>query len=92
MKWQTEAGYNQRPQVEAQIGRRKQVIGDRIQARDCDNQTVEAQIVSKALNRMTALGRAVYELVFRIDWVWGQSASKLISATRLTFDYPVSAG
>ena len=64
MKWQTEAGYNQRSQVEAQIGRWKQVVGDRLQARDFDNQTVEAQIASKALNRMTTLGRAAYERVF----------------------------
>lgn len=61
---QTKVGYNQRSQVEAQIGRWKQVIDDRLQARDFDNQTVEAQIASKALNRMTALGRAAYERVF----------------------------
>lgn len=64
MRWQTEAGYNQRSQVEAQIGRWKQVIGDRLQARDFDTQIAEAQIASKALNRMTALGRAAYERVF----------------------------
>ena len=33
MKWQTKTGYNQRSQVEAQIGRWKQVIGDRLHAR-----------------------------------------------------------
>ncbi|MDA8586073.1 IS5 family transposase [Rhodobacteraceae bacterium] len=64
MKWQTEAGYNQRSQVEAQIGRWKQVIGDCLQVRDFYNQIVEARIASKALNRMTALGRAEYERVF----------------------------
>ena len=42
MNWQTEAGYNQRSQVEAQIGRWKQVIGDHLQARDFDTQFVEA--------------------------------------------------
>lgn len=64
MKWQSQTGYNQRSQVEAQIGRWKQVIGDRLQAREFDNQTVEAQIASKALNRMTTLGRAAYERAF----------------------------
>jgi hypothetical protein len=63
MNWQIETGYNQRSQVEAQIGRWKQVIGDRLQARDFDNQIAEAQIASKALNRMTSLGRAAYERV-----------------------------
>ena len=64
MQWQIEAGYNQRSQVEAQIGRWKQVIGDCLQARYFDTQIAEAQIASKALNRMTALGRAAYEHVF----------------------------
>ncbi len=64
MSWQSETGYNQRSQVEAQIGRWKQVIGDRLQAGDFDNQIAEAQIASKALNRMTSLGRAAYERVF----------------------------
>jgi hypothetical protein len=63
MKWQAEAGYNQRSRVEAQIGRWKQVIGARLQAREFDNQIVEAQIASMALNRMTDLGRAAYERV-----------------------------
>lgn len=64
MKWQTEAGYNQRSQVEAQISRWKQVIGDHLKARDFDNQIVEARVAAKALNRMTALGRAEYERVY----------------------------
>lgn len=55
-KWQSQTGYNQRSQVEAQIGRWKQVIGDRRQAREFDDQTVEAQIASKALNRVTPHG------------------------------------
>ncbi|MFA3920487.1 IS5 family transposase [Ruegeria hyattellae] len=64
MNWQAETGYNQRSQVEAQISRWKQVIGERLQARDFDRQIAEAQIASKALNRMTGLGRAKYERVF----------------------------
>ncbi len=63
MSWQTKTGYNQRSRVEAQIGRWKQVIGDRLQARDFDNQIAEVKIASKALNRMTGLGRAAYERV-----------------------------
>ncbi|WP_051927367.1 IS5/IS1182 family transposase [Ruegeria halocynthiae] len=63
MNWQTETGYNQRSQVEAQIGRWKQVIGGRLQARDFDRQIAEAKIASKTLNRMTSLGRAAYERV-----------------------------
>lgn len=61
--WQTKTGYNQRSRVEAQIGRWKQAIGDRLQAHDFDNQIAEAKIASKALNRMTSLGRAAYERV-----------------------------
>lgn len=64
MGWQTKTGYNQRSRVEAQISRWKQVIGDHLQARDFDNQIVEAKLASKALNRMTGLGRAAYERVF----------------------------
>ncbi|WP_299987222.1 transposase [uncultured Ruegeria sp.] len=64
MNWKSETGYNQRSRVEAQIGRWKQVIGDRLQARDFDRQIAEAKIASKALNRMTSLGRAEYERVF----------------------------
>ncbi|MFA3921069.1 transposase, partial [Ruegeria hyattellae] len=63
MNWQTETGYNERSRVEAQIGRWKQVIGDRLQARDFDRQIAEAKIASKALNRMTGLGRAAYDRV-----------------------------
>ncbi|MFA3918743.1 IS5 family transposase [Ruegeria hyattellae] len=63
MSWQTKTGYNQRSRVEAQIGRWKQAIGDRLQARDFDNQIAEVKMASKALNSMTGLGRAVYERV-----------------------------
>ncbi|MFA3918760.1 IS5 family transposase [Ruegeria hyattellae] len=63
MNWQAETGYNQRSQVEAQIGRWKQVIGDGLQARDFGRQIAEAKVAAKALNRMTGLGRAMYERV-----------------------------
>ncbi|MFA3920961.1 hypothetical protein [Ruegeria hyattellae] len=63
MNWQIETGYNQRSQIEAQISRWKQVFSDRLQARDFDRQIAEVKIASKALNRMTSLGRAEYERV-----------------------------
>ncbi|MFA3916988.1 hypothetical protein [Ruegeria hyattellae] len=64
MKWRPETRYNQGSQVEAQISRWKQVIGDRLQADDFDNQRAETQIAFKTLNRMTAFGRVAYERVF----------------------------
>ncbi len=64
MAWQTDTGYNQRSRIEAQIGRWKQVIGSSLQAQDPEIQTCEMNIATKALNRMTELGRANYERVF----------------------------
>ncbi len=64
MIWQVDTGYNQRSRVEAQIGRWKQVIGSSLQAQDPETQTCEMNIATKALNRMTELGRANYERVF----------------------------
>jgi hypothetical protein len=63
MAWQVATGYNQRSRIETQIGRWKTVIGDRLQARDFDNQICETHIAAKALNRMTAFGRAHYARV-----------------------------
>jgi hypothetical protein len=63
MAWQVATGYNQRSRIETQIGRWKAVIGDRLQARDFDNQICETRIAANALNRMTALGRAHYARV-----------------------------
>ncbi|MFA3919482.1 transposase [Ruegeria sp. 2012CJ15-1] len=80
MNWQVKSGYNQRSQVEAQIGRWKQVFGDRLQ-RDFDCQIAETKVAAKALNRMTSLGRAEYERVVKSDGVRGQSAPILIHAT-----------
>jgi len=61
--WQVETGYNFRALVEAQIGRWKMVIGDTLKSRNIDTQTKEIQIGTKALNRMTSLGRAAFERV-----------------------------
>ena len=63
MAWQTETEYNFRALIEAQIGRWKSVLGDGLQSRSIDTQTTEVQIGTKALNRMTTLGRAVFERV-----------------------------
>ena len=61
MGWQEATGYSDRALVEAQIGRWKTVIGDALKSRKIDTQTTEIQIGMKALNRMTTLGRAVFE-------------------------------
>ena len=63
MGWQKTSGYNDRALVEAQIGRWKAVIGNALKSRKIDTQIAEVQIGAKALNRMTSLGRAVFEPV-----------------------------
>lgn len=59
--WQTATGYTQRSRVEAQIGRYKAVIGKQLQSRKLETQKTEAKIAVKSLNRMSRIGRAVYE-------------------------------
>lgn len=61
MAWQAATGYNDRALVEAQIGRRKCVIGPELNAREMNRQVTENQIATKSLNRMTRLGRAVFK-------------------------------
>ena len=61
--WQKATGYNDRARVEAQIGRWKTVVGDALKSRKMDTQTTEIQIGTKSLNRMTSLGRAVFQRV-----------------------------
>jgi len=56
-------GYNSRALVEAQIGRRKLVIGPGLTAREMDRQITETKIATKTLNHMTRLGRAVFRRV-----------------------------
>lgn len=63
MAWQKATGYGQRSRGEAQIGRYKQVIGPNLRGRKMEAQTTETQIAGNALNRMTHLGRAVYQRV-----------------------------
>jgi len=63
MNWQKGMGYNQRSLIEAQIGRWKTIIGGSLQARKLTNQVTETRVAAKALNRMTALGKAQFERV-----------------------------
>ena len=63
MSWQSETGYNSRALVEAQIGRRKLVIGPGLNAREMSRQITENIIAKKSLNRMTRLGRAAFRRV-----------------------------
>jgi hypothetical protein len=63
MSWQSETGYNSRALVEAQIGRRKLVIGPGLNAREIGRQIIENKIATKSLNRMTRLGRADFKRV-----------------------------
>lgn len=63
MAWQKANDYGLRSHGEAQIGRYKDVIGPDLQSRKPEAQTTETQIAIEALNRMTDLGRAVYERV-----------------------------
>jgi hypothetical protein len=61
MAWQSATEYNIRALVEAQIGRRKAVIGAGLYAREMSRQVTENNITTKSLNRMTRLGRAVFK-------------------------------
>ena len=54
---------NERSGVEAQIGRYKSVIGSKLQSRNLEAQQTETAIAVKSLNRITHIGRAVYERV-----------------------------
>jgi hypothetical protein len=63
LAWQKSTGYNQRSRIETQIGRWKTVIGPKLQARRLDNQKTEAHIGVRVLNRMTQLGRPVFERI-----------------------------
>ena len=61
--WQKTTSYTDRSRVEAQIGRYKSVIGGQLQSRKFETQKTETAIAVKSLNRMTRIGRAVYERV-----------------------------
>ena len=63
MAWQSDSGYNQRSRIEAQIGRWKTVIGPKLKARCFENQQTETIIGVAILNKMTELGRPVFEQI-----------------------------
>lgn len=63
MAWQKDTGYNLRSRVEAQIGRWKNVIGNKLRSRTLLNQITEAKIGQKILNRMNGLGRPMFERI-----------------------------
>jgi hypothetical protein len=64
MAWQASSGYNQqRSRVETQMGRWKAVIGPKLKARRFENQQTEAKIGVAILNKMTGLGRPVFEQI-----------------------------
>lgn len=61
--WQSGSGYNQRSRIETQIGRWKAVIGPKLKAQGFENQQTEAKIGATILNKMTELGRPVFEQI-----------------------------
>jgi len=63
MTWQADSGYNQRSRIEAQMSRWKTVIGQKIKTRRFENQQTEAKTGVAILNKMTELGRPVFEQI-----------------------------
>jgi len=63
MAWQKSTGYTQRSRIETQMGRWKTVTGRRLKAPNFHNQTTEAKIGVRVLNRMTELGRPEFKRV-----------------------------
>ncbi|KZL04526.1 Transposase DDE domain protein [Pseudovibrio axinellae] len=63
MAWQKQTGYTQRSRIETQMGRFKQVIGNKLKARNIKNQRAEIKAGVNALNKMTILGRPAFERV-----------------------------
>jgi len=57
MAWQKMSGYNRRAQVEAAIGRWKQVIGDDLRSRADERRATEVAVAVHLLNRMFDIGR-----------------------------------
>ncbi|SDR45427.1 IS5 family transposase [Pseudovibrio sp. Tun.PSC04-5.I4] len=61
--WQKQTGYNQRSRIETQMGRWKQVIGNKLKARTFNNQRTETKIGVSILNTITKLGRPAFEAI-----------------------------
>jgi hypothetical protein len=60
MALQAASGYNKRSQVEAAMGRWKQVVGDGLRAHSDDRRRTEVAVAVHTLNRMLELGRPSY--------------------------------
>ncbi len=60
MGWQKASGYNWRALVEADVARRKRVIGGELRSRTDGRQATEVAIAADVLNRMLDLGRPKY--------------------------------
>lgn len=58
--WQKRSGYNWRALVQADIARRKPVVGDRLHSQSDGRQATEVAIATNTLNRRLDLGRAEY--------------------------------
>jgi IS5 family transposase len=55
-EWKRESNYHRRSLAETQVFRFKTIFGDRVQARQIDNQFKELMLKAAILNRMTHLG------------------------------------
>ena len=55
--WKQQSGYHRRSLAETQMFRYKQIIGDKLRARELTNQQVESRLGCAILNRMTHLGK-----------------------------------
>ena len=60
MGWQKASGYNWRAPVEADIGRRKRVIGDVLRSQTGARQATEVAVAVNVLNHMLEMGRPNY--------------------------------
>ena len=61
--WQAATRYNQRSRVKTQMGRWKSVIGSKLKARNFPGQITEVKLGQKVLNKMTKLGRPVFQRI-----------------------------
>lgn len=55
-RWKQESGYHRRSLAETAMSRFKQIVGDKLQARDFARQVTESFVGVLMLNKMTALG------------------------------------
>ena len=62
--WKKTSGYHRRSLVETHMSRLKTILGGVLRGRKFKNQTTEAKIMAKILNKMTSLGMPHSEKVF----------------------------